>query len=157
MAMGGNKPRDNPVTACVQAFLGLESRRRIARRDRGQTAIFSHHQVPSHRLTLVLRHGQDEGILHHQLGGRGCGRLSESRYRGRQQRKQANCAKSSAETESSRHHSSHLSMVFVVGFLLGPKKRFCENAKGAPACPGVPWGLAFETWDPRYQCFMDTP
>ena len=21
--------------------------------------------------------------------------------------------------------------------------------KGAPACPGVPWGLAFETWDPR--------
>jgi hypothetical protein len=23
-----------------------------------------------------------------------------------------------------------------------------EHAKGAPACPGVPWGLAFETWDP---------
>jgi len=20
--------------------------------------------------------------------------------------------------------------------------------KGAPACPGMPWGLAFETWDP---------
>jgi hypothetical protein len=19
---------------------------------------------------------------------------------------------------------------------------------GAPACPGLPWGLAFETWDP---------
>jgi hypothetical protein len=23
-----------------------------------------------------------------------------------------------------------------------------EQAKGAPACPGVPQGLAFETWDP---------
>jgi hypothetical protein len=22
------------------------------------------------------------------------------------------------------------------------------NTMGAPACPGVPWGLAFETWDP---------
>jgi hypothetical protein len=22
------------------------------------------------------------------------------------------------------------------------------KSKGAPACPGVPWGLAFETWDP---------
>ena len=25
---------------------------------------------------------------------------------------------------------------------LHPYKRM-----GAPACPGVPWGLAFETWD----------
>ena len=31
-----------------------------------------------------------------------------------------------------------------------------KNAKGAPACPGVPWGLAFETWDPRNQCSVDT-
>jgi hypothetical protein len=28
-----------------------------------------------------------------------------------------------------------------------------KNAKGAT---GVPWGLAFETWDPRNHCFMDT-
>jgi hypothetical protein len=27
---------------------------------------------------------------------------------------------------------------------------------GAPACPGAPWGLALETWDPLNECFMDT-
>jgi hypothetical protein len=31
-----------------------------------------------------------------------------------------------------------------------------KNAKGAPACAGVPWGLAFETWDPGNQSLMDT-
>jgi hypothetical protein len=38
-----------------------------------------------------------------------------------------------------------------------------QPSKGAPACPGVPWGLAFETWVPSNlsrravgQCFMDT-
>jgi hypothetical protein len=28
---------------------------------------------------------------------------------------------------------------------------------GAPACPGVPWGLAFETWDPSHQFPLETP
>src|SRR6266851_4677370 len=28
---------------------------------------------------------------------------------------------------------------------------------GAPACPGVPWGLAFETWDPCHRSQMETP
>src|ERR1700741_2874125 len=28
---------------------------------------------------------------------------------------------------------------------------------GAPACPGVPWGLAFEPWDPSNQCPLETP
>src|SRR5882762_8363486 len=27
---------------------------------------------------------------------------------------------------------------------------------GAPACPGVPWGLGFETWDPRSRWVMGT-
>jgi hypothetical protein len=32
---------------------------------------------------------------------------------------------------------------------LGVPNRFSPgNAKCAPACPGLPWGLAFETWDP---------
>jgi hypothetical protein len=28
---------------------------------------------------------------------------------------------------------------------------------GAPACPGWPWGLAFETWDPSNQLPLETP
>jgi hypothetical protein len=31
------------------------------------------------------------------------------------------------------------------------------EAKGAPARPGVPWGLAFETWDPSNQFPLETP
>jgi hypothetical protein len=27
---------------------------------------------------------------------------------------------------------------------------------GAPACPGLPWGLAFETWDPSNQVPLET-
>ena len=29
--------------------------------------------------------------------------------------------------------------------------------EGCPACPGVPWGLAFETWDPSNQFLLETP
>jgi hypothetical protein len=29
---------------------------------------------------------------------------------------------------------------------VSPKKTYRKTKKGAPACPGVPWGLAFETW-----------
>jgi hypothetical protein len=34
-----------------------------------------------------------------------------------------------------------------------PEPLVSEKREG---CPGVPWGLAFETWDPRNHCFMDT-
>jgi hypothetical protein len=32
-----------------------------------------------------------------------------------------------------------------------------EHAKGAPACPGMPWGLASETWDPPSKGQSSTP
>jgi hypothetical protein len=38
---------------------------------------------------------------------------------------------------------------FQAGFVAPEYRTQTEHAEGAPAGPGVPWGLAFETWDPR--------
>jgi hypothetical protein len=40
--------------------------------------------------------------------------------------------------------------------LLNPSRCACNKSKGAPARPGVPWGLAFETWDPCNLSPMET-
>jgi hypothetical protein len=43
--------------------------------------------------------------------------------------------------------------------LLNPSRCACNKSKGAPArpaCPGLPWGLAFETWDPCNLSPMET-
>ena len=75
--MGRDKARDHPMAARIQALRGLQSRGRVARRNRQQPAILSDHQVAFHRFALSRRHSQNECILHHQLGRSGGRCLSE--------------------------------------------------------------------------------
>jgi hypothetical protein len=57
----------------------------------------------------------------------------------------------------SSYVSNHVHIVFnrvkVIPEDLQPKLGayivgIAKNVMGAPACPGVPWGLSFETWVP---------